>query len=171
MFYKQNGIVAGILLLILFAGAIGLVSVQMDKTVNRMHYSVAVSYTHLYNGSANFEIADLSDYNLMNAEEKLEYEVRSGLYEKSSKPGWTDDKLDAYNRILKLVKEGNDVDWLSIPVRELGVGHKHTVMAEGGNAVSYTHLSSVIVFGDPVASVGRLPFSITDRRTVPGEPV
>lgn len=32
MFYKQNGIVAGILLLILFAGAIGLVSVQMDKT-------------------------------------------------------------------------------------------------------------------------------------------
>lgn len=86
-----------------------------------------------YNGSANFEIADLSDYNLMNAKEKLEYEVRSGLYEKSSKPGWTDDKLDAYNRILKLVKEGNDVDWLSIPVRELGVGHKHTVMAEGGN--------------------------------------
>ena len=40
MFYKQNGIVAGILLLILFAGAIGLVSVQMDKTVNRMHSSV-----------------------------------------------------------------------------------------------------------------------------------
>ena len=40
MFYKQNGIVAGILLLILFAGAIGLVSVQMDKTVNRMHYYV-----------------------------------------------------------------------------------------------------------------------------------
>ena len=33
-----------------------------------------------YNGSANFEVADLSDYNLMNAEEKLEYEVRSGLY-------------------------------------------------------------------------------------------
>ena len=32
MFYKQNGIVAGILLLILFSGAIGLVSVQMDKT-------------------------------------------------------------------------------------------------------------------------------------------
>ena len=36
MFYKQNGIVAGILLLILFAGAIGLVSVQLDKTVNAL---------------------------------------------------------------------------------------------------------------------------------------
>ena len=35
MFYKQNGIVAGILLLILFAGAIGLVSVQMDKSGGR----------------------------------------------------------------------------------------------------------------------------------------
>ena len=73
-----------------------------------------------YNGNANISMPDLSSYNLMNAKEKLEYEVRSGLYEKSSKPGWTDDKLDAYNRILKLVKEGNDVDWLSIPVRELG---------------------------------------------------
>ena len=37
MFYKQNGIVAGILLLILFAGAIGLVSVQMDKTVKDVY--------------------------------------------------------------------------------------------------------------------------------------
>ena len=39
MFYKQNGIVAGILLLILFAGAIGLVSVQMDKTVSDALFS------------------------------------------------------------------------------------------------------------------------------------
>ena len=34
---------------------------------------------------------------------------------------------------LKLVKQGNDVDWLAIPVRELGVGHKHSIIAEGGN--------------------------------------
>lgn len=86
-----------------------------------------------YNGSANFEVADLSGYNLMNAEEKLEYEVRSGLYPKSSKPDWTDDNLNSYNQILKLVKEGNDVDWLAIPVREVGVGQKHSVTAEGGN--------------------------------------
>lgn len=86
-----------------------------------------------YNGSANFEIADLSDYNLMNAEEKLEYEVRAGLYGNQGRPGWTDDKLNSYNQILKMVKEGNDVDWLAIPVREVGVGQKHSVTAEGGN--------------------------------------
>lgn len=88
-----------------------------------------------YNGSLNLEVADLSDYNLMNAEEKLEYEVRSGLYAPSSKPEWTDDKLNSYNQILKLVREGNDVDWLAIPVRDMGVGHKHSIIAEGGNEV------------------------------------
>ena len=81
----------------------------------------------------NFEVADLSDYNLMNAEEKLEYEVRAGLYDKEDRPDWTDDTFDAYNQKLKLVKQGNDVDWLAIPVRELGVGHKHSIIAEGGN--------------------------------------
>ena len=86
-----------------------------------------------YNGSMNFEVADLSDYNLMNAEEKLEYEVRAGLYDKEDRPDWTDNTFDAYNQKLKLVKRGNDVDWLAIPVRELGVGHKHSIIAEGGN--------------------------------------
>ena len=86
-----------------------------------------------YNGSMNFEVADLSDYNLMNAEEKLEYEVRAGLYDKEDRPDWTDNTFDAYNQKLKLVKQGNDVDWLAIPVRELGVGHKHSIIAEGGN--------------------------------------
>ncbi|MEI3421573.1 MAG: SusC/RagA family TonB-linked outer membrane protein [Butyricimonas faecihominis] len=86
-----------------------------------------------YNGSMNFEVADLSDYNLMNAEEKLEYEVRAGLYDKEDRPDWTDYTFDAYNQKLKLVKQGNDVDWLAIPVRELGVGHKHSIIAEGGN--------------------------------------
>ena len=86
-----------------------------------------------YNGSMNFEVADLSDHNLMNAEEKLEYEVRAGLYDKEDRPDWTDNTFDAYNQKLKLVKQGNDVDWLAIPVRELGVGHKHSIIAEGGN--------------------------------------
>lgn len=87
-----------------------------------------------YNGSANFEIADLSDYDLMNAEEKLEYEVRSGLYKTDNMdPESAEANLASYNRILRLVKEGNDIDWLSIPVRDVGIGQKHSVMAEGGN--------------------------------------
>lgn len=88
-----------------------------------------------YNGSINFEVADLSDYNLMNAEEKLEYELRSGLYSTDGKPGTVDGNMDTYNQKLRLVKEGNDVNWLSIPVKDLGIGHKHSITAEGGNNV------------------------------------
>lgn len=89
-----------------------------------------------YNGSVNFEVADLSDYNLMNAEEKLEYEVRAGEFDVSNHPAWlVDDVVDAYNQRLKLVKEGNDINWLAIPVKDLGVGHKHSITAEGGNDI------------------------------------
>jgi hypothetical protein len=111
-------------------------SSPMYKRSQRMNYyavTALLARVYLY-GSANFEVADLSDYNLMNAEEKLEYEVRSGLYKtENQSPEYADGNLASYNQILKLVKEGNDVDWLAIPVRDVGIGHKHSVMAEGGN--------------------------------------
>lgn len=49
----------------------------------------------------------------------MEYEVRAGLYDKEDRPDWTDDTFDAYNQKLKLVKQGNDVDWLGHSRREL----------------------------------------------------
>lgn len=86
-----------------------------------------------YNGSVNFEMADLSDYNLMNAAEKLEYERRAGVYSEDGRPSWADTYLDMYNDRMKLVAKGIDTDWIAIPIREMGVGHKHAVMAEGGD--------------------------------------
>lgn len=41
-----------------------------------------------YTGNLNFTFADLSDYNLMNAEEKLQFELLSGLYQSWGPDGY-----------------------------------------------------------------------------------
>lgn len=40
MFYRKNLIIVGILLLVVFAGAVWLIGVQIDRTANRMHHSM-----------------------------------------------------------------------------------------------------------------------------------
>lgn len=88
-----------------------------------------------YNCNLNFEVADLSSYDLMNAAEKLEYEWKAGLYSTyaDSYTNWNDIYLADYNEKLKLVASGVDTDWMAIPVKSVGVGHKHSVTLEGGN--------------------------------------
>ncbi len=85
-----------------------------------------------YNGSVAISKPDLTSYNLMNAEEKLEFEVLANRY--------FDDNLgvesqimldDAYNNHLALVKAGVDTYWLSQPLRT-GINQRHRVYAEGG---------------------------------------
>ena len=85
-----------------------------------------------YNFSGDFEIADLSDYNLMNAAEKVEYERLAGLY---SHPNIQigDDYMDGYNERLALVKRGIDTDWIAKPVKDVGFSHKHSLFLEGGD--------------------------------------
>ena len=85
-----------------------------------------------YNFSGDFEIADLSDYNLMNAAEKVEYERLAGLY---SHPNIQigDDYMDGYNERLALVKRGIDTDWITKPVKDVGFSHKHSLFLEGGD--------------------------------------
>lgn len=88
-----------------------------------------------YNASANFEIPDLSGYDLMNASEKLQYELKAGIYpyETAMNPDVADQRLEAYNQRLKLVARGYDTDWIKIPLKRLGVGHKHNLTIEGGD--------------------------------------
>ena len=100
----------------------------------------------------NIEIPDLSSYNLMNAEEKLELEYQTGLYTNTLSPT-TDLKLkEQYQARLRDVLDGVDTYWLSKPLRT-GVGQKYNLRLEGGseefrwgvslaynNTVSYTHL-------------------------------
>jgi len=84
-----------------------------------------------YNLNVAVTAPDLSDYNLMNAKEKLQAESDAGLYE-------TDDiftqqalRMD-YAERLERIRKGVNTYWLSQPL-EVAIGHKHSLYVEGGD--------------------------------------
>ncbi len=80
-----------------------------------------------YGGNIRFEMPDLSAYNLMNAEEKIQAEWIAGLYREND---W--EALRDYQSRLREVKRGVDTYWLSKPLRT-AVQHRHAVTLEGGS--------------------------------------
>lgn len=84
-----------------------------------------------YNGSLDVTMADLSDYNLMNASEKLEFELLAKRF-KDDDPRVQEELEMRYNRIKAEVDRGVDTYWLSEPLR-IGVTHRHNLYAEGGD--------------------------------------
>lgn len=85
-----------------------------------------------YKGDFGLSLADLSDYNLMNAKEKLQFETLAGVYRDKSGNPFSQMKLDNLrNERLKEIERGVDTYWLSEPVRP-GFTHKHNIYAEGG---------------------------------------
>ena len=85
-----------------------------------------------YKGDFGLSLADLSDYNLMNAKEKLQFETLAGVYRDKSGNPFSQMKLDNLrNERLKEIGRGVDTYWLSEPVRP-GFTHKHNIYAEGG---------------------------------------
>ena len=88
-----------------------------------------------YNGNYNLSWADLSDYNLMNAAEKLQFEKLSGYYGSLDANGEILDDLNRatyYNRY-KNVVAGLDSYWMSEPLRT-GFSPAHSFTAEGGDS-------------------------------------
>lgn len=84
-----------------------------------------------YGGTFSVDVPDLSDYNLMNAEEKLLFEALSGVY--NSNDAYTDyDMKELYNRRLRRVMSGVDTYWLKEPVRT-GFSNKHNLFFSGGD--------------------------------------
>ncbi len=76
---------------------------------------------------------DLTDYDVLNAAEKLEYERLAGLY--TAQAGQTQYDLDVLYYAKKAsVVGGVDTYWLSQPVRT-AVGQKHGLFIEGGSPV------------------------------------
>lgn len=94
-----------------------------------------------YNGAFSVAWADLSDYNLMNAAEKLEFERLSGFY------GYYDETNGFfvseaggrnYYRRLAEVQRGVDTYWLHEPLR-VAFTQGHTLFVEGGdNTLRYS---------------------------------
>ncbi|MHC8947630.1 SusC/RagA family TonB-linked outer membrane protein [Sphingobacterium hungaricum] len=88
-----------------------------------------------YNAKPSVTVVDLSDYNLMNAEQKLQFEVLAGLYTKSgsSQSDFIEQELltNLYNDRLKDVQSGVNTYWLSQPVQNT-MSVDHTLRIEGG---------------------------------------
>ncbi|MCD0490488.1 SusC/RagA family TonB-linked outer membrane protein [Pedobacter sp. MC2016-14] len=95
-----------------------------------------------YNYELNFNGPDLSDYHVLNAADKLQFERISGLYTSAS----SDPSVKGYNTVgsqndldiiyyskLKNVVSGVNTYWLSQPLQN-AFGHKHSINAQGGDA-------------------------------------
>ena len=80
-----------------------------------------------YSGNVRVEIPDLTSYNLMNSEEKIQVEKLAGLYAENDLASQRD-----YQSRLREVRRGVDTYWLSQPLRT-SVQHRHAITLEGGS--------------------------------------
>lgn len=100
-----------------------------------------------YTNNTSFSWADLSDYNLMNASEKLEFERWSGWLGSINANGdFVTSEGDAkYNSRLAEVKRGVNSYWMNEPLR-FATNQRHTIFAEGGDA--NLRYGVTLAFGD-----------------------
>lgn len=79
-----------------------------------------------YNFTGSLTAPDLSDYNLMNASEKLEAEVLSGIFD------WNNaNSYDSYAKKSNLIAKGIDTDWMYQPLQN-AINQAHSVSIGGG---------------------------------------
>ncbi|WP_316817128.1 SusC/RagA family TonB-linked outer membrane protein [Pedobacter nyackensis] len=84
-----------------------------------------------YRADVNIEMADLSDYNVLDARQKLDLEQRVGLYNNAAPEA--DLKLkNYYNYLINEVNSGVNTYWLDMPLRT-GVGQRHNFSLSGGD--------------------------------------
>lgn len=82
-----------------------------------------------YSGNYSISIPDLTDYNLLNAEEKLDLEWKAGFYSPDNAQ-----QMNRYNRYKHDVLKGVNTYWLSQPLRT-AFTHRHSLSFEGGDKV------------------------------------
>jgi TonB-linked SusC/RagA family outer membrane protein len=92
-----------------------------------------------YSGDLQLAAADLSVYNLMNATEKLQFELLSGYYGDQNDfnfnldgRGDTNNGIERYNANRARVASGIDTYWLKAPIRTAAT-HAHSINISGGN--------------------------------------
>ena len=109
-----------------------------------------------YSGNFTLQFPDLTDYNLMNAAEKLEFERLSGLYTADDGTGVTNQMMldNLYYERLAEVRRGVDTYWMAEPLRTV-LNHSHNVYIDGGDkdmryglGVSYNNANGVMKGSD-----------------------
>lgn len=118
-----------------------------------------------YSNRTSLAVADLSDYNLMDAREKLEYEQKSGLFNMDYVT-----HREHLEKIKQNVERGVNTDWLAQPVRN-AVSHTHSLYIDGGtNAVIYglgmNYNRKAGVMKKSYREVFGASFDLTDRKSV-----
>lgn len=89
-----------------------------------------------YSFTGSITTPDLSDYNLMNAKEKLEAERLAGLFEGEDYEEQTEKNIEYSGKLNNIIK-GVDTYWLSLPLTTQ-FNHKHSLYVEGGtNEIRY----------------------------------
>ena len=117
-----------------------------------------------YNGSFNFEMPDLSSYDLCNSAEKLQAEKLAGIYTSDNAVSQISlEKL--YQTKLNEVLAGVNTDWTAQPTR-MGVGQKHAIYMEGGDQymlygvdLSYNNIQGVMKGSDRTTFQGGVTLS------------
>jgi TonB-linked SusC/RagA family outer membrane protein len=89
-----------------------------------------LQFSYVYNSS--YEIADLSVYNLMNSEQKLEFERLSGVYNNTSFPELEYAVKQVYDNRLAAVRRGVNTYWLNEPI-QMGITSGHSLSFGGGS--------------------------------------
>lgn len=84
-----------------------------------------------YNGTVRLSTPDLSDYQLLNAEEKLEYERLAGVY-RAGRPQDTYNLENDYADIYRKVKAGVNTNWIAKPLRN-ALTNQHSLSIDGGD--------------------------------------
>jgi len=96
-----------------------------------------------YNGNMTVAWADLSDYNLMNSAQKLEFEKLAGAYKTGSGSGFVnlgpdgeiigESMMAEYYDKLRRVKEGYNTYWMNEPLRT-AISQAHNLYLDGGDS-------------------------------------
>ena len=104
-----------------------------------------------YSGDFGIEAPDLTGYDLMDAREKLDFEVGIGMYGPNTESQLgTISAYESYKKVYDDILGGVDTYWLAKPLR-VGFSNKHSLTLEGGDermryqfGVSYNSVAGVM---------------------------
>lgn len=85
-----------------------------------------------YDGNYSITAPDLSQYNLLNAREKLDLERNAGFFNSSSSAIANQNAQERYFSRLAEIERGVNTDWISQPVRN-SFSQKHSLHLDGGD--------------------------------------
>lgn len=85
-----------------------------------------------YSGDAQVAWADLGVYNMMNASEKLQFEVLAGRYGDLNDWSGNKESIAQYHQAMENVKRGVDTYWLKVPI-QTAITQSHSLNVSGGD--------------------------------------